>query len=363
MTQALTRRVDGVDYSLDANPQAYGSGARRIDSGDGAPVIRMADSSAMSRYQATSDLRADAGSIYPYGYLTKVMSKVLERPMSPLTATKHFVLDQSDGWAQKLQLYSMSGSGHAKKVCCANDFPRVAVEGCTFEGGFTTIGSGYKVCWTELRTRDYASRNATGPQIDHEAYLLRMAYRALREEANRLAFFGDTGDRILGLANNPFIPMQISPFKIDNQVADPQAITDVLAQASTLNYVQSEMASRLPNAVIGPPSVMQYLKRTPAQTSNASACCATSIMQQFSQYASHIEYWGQAPELERIGPNGERGLYFYRREADSHEWHYPIALEMLEPYFDGFEYHVNLISRVGSLWNYYPEESLLLIGV
>lgn len=359
------RKIDGVNYGFDGNAQAYGSGAVRLDNegGNGAPLVKMSNSAAMGR--AFGGDRNDAGcaGIYPEHYLTKVMNKMLQRPMAPLTAAEHFTVDRSDGWAERLQLYSMSGAGQAKKICCADDFPRVSVEGCTYESRFTVIGSGYEVCWTELRTRDFARRNASGPQIDHEAYLLRMVYRALREKANDLAFYGDTSDGVLGLANNPFIPMQYSPFKVDNQVANKQAITDVITAASTLNYVQSDMASRLPNALIGPPSIMQFLNRTPSTTQDAGGCCAASVLQQVAQYAPHITYWGQAPELENIGPNGERGLYFYRRDADSMEWHFPISLEMLEPYYDGFSYHVNMISRVGSLWNYYPEESLLLVGV
>jgi hypothetical protein len=119
----------------------------------------------------------------------------------------------------------------------------------------------------------------------------------------------------------------------------------------------------MPDAVIGPPSLMQYLMRRPAGTADASGCCAASVMNQFAAFAPHIKYWGVAPELEKIGPNCERGLFFYKRDRDSLAWHYPIEMELLPPYFDGYSYQINMVARVGSVWLNYPEDSLLLIGV
>ena len=199
--------------------------------------------------------------------------------------------------------------------------------------------------------------------ISRQTQLMQIAYRALREKANSFAYHGSLKNGVLGIANNPYIPMQVSPYKLDNSVGNPQAILSVLTEASTMNYVTSGAASMLPDAVIGPPSLMQYLVRRLANTADASGCCAASVMQQFATLAPHIKFWGMAPELEKVGPDCSRALFFYKRDRNCIEWHHPIDLEILEPYFDGYSYQYNIIARVGSVWPYYPEDSLLLVGV
>jgi len=306
---------------------------------------------------ARVDAACGSGS-FAYGDLTAKATKVLSERLPIMTAEKYFPINRSAGWAEKYQLMTSSSTGVAKKVCCTDDFPRVNASTCTFETGFIEIGTSYTVCRADLEKQAY-SRSA----YNKEEQLIKAAYLALARKANELAYFGDLGSGVLGIANNPYVPMQIAPYKLDSSVGNPQAILEVLTTAASQGYVTTGGTAMMPDTIVGPPSLIDYLKRRPGATANGGTCCPTSVMQLFMQYSSHIKYVEAAPELETAGPNGERCLFFYRKDPESIEWHYPLPFMMLPREERSYDYTVSMIARVGSVWLNYPEDCLLLVGI
>jgi hypothetical protein len=355
-------QIAGAEYTWNTNPSVYGSGAVRQDSSS-APLYLMQPGQGLAAQAEERGLirgqgRMDSGgnSVFPYGDLTHVLGKVLNQRHPPLTAAKHFGISREAGWNDFIELSTINDHGEAKFICCSNDFPRVSIEGASWKAPFVTFGSGYEICYTTLK-----SQQVSKARINYEANLMRVAYRAMREKANKLAYYGDSSRSILGLANNTAIPQLVSPFKLDaTSTASPQSKLAVLTDASCQSYVRSDMANNLPNAMIGPPRVIRSLMKTLLSTTGDSG---TSILGQFAMFAPNITYFGEAPEMENIGPGGEAGLFFYRRDRDCMELHYPIQLEVLQPFWTGYSWQVNMISRIGSLWTYYPEDCLLLLGV
>jgi hypothetical protein len=54
---------------------------------------------------------------------------------------------------------------------------------------------------------------------------------------------------------------------------------------------------------------------------------------------------------------------FYRADRDCVEWRTPGSVEILPPFNNGYGYSVNMIARLSSLWFYYPQEVVKLVGI
>lgn len=335
-----------------ASGQGTLSGDRLDSGGSSAPIFQLNDNSLSN----LANMRADAGNgtAFPYGDLTHVSNRILMERHQPITALRHFPINREMGWNKYFELYSMSDSGEAKIVCCSNDFPRVSLNGCTWKTGRVVIGTGYRICYDLLKSQQVSKRN-----INYEANLMRIALRALREKANRLAYSGSIANNVLGICNNPYIPTLIAPETI-TAATNPRTTLAIFTEAACQQYVRSGGASYLPDALLLPPSLLRLMMKTLMSNTGDSPA---SVLQQIQLFAPNIEYISEAPELETAGPNGERVAFFYRRNRDSIEWHYPVTVEILPYYFNGYEWEVNMVSVVSSVWPYYPQDCLKIIGI
>jgi hypothetical protein len=325
-------------------------GGIRVDSNEGPN-----DPHVWKFEQAFNDVkpfRTDANEmsgVIPAQALTMIKQKVVEQRFAPLLADELFPKNREGGWMDYIQHYSEESFGNAAQICCAADFPRVSIDGRSFKTPTITIGSGFEVCYSDLMRGEAAG-------IDIAARLMAAAIRAIREQLNRYAFYGDTQAGILGIANNPMLGLLGMPMDASDCETDPRCITTMVKQAINNPYVTSSMANPKPDTLAIAPSLKsswESREDSPLMTRNM----LDNILQ-----GSSIRQIVEVPEFETLGPNGKRLSLAYKRSADCVEWRVPHMIETLPPRDNGFGYEVNIIARINSLWFYYPREVVRMVG-
>lgn len=309
-----------------------------------APVWAFESGSVLPQFRQDS-----VNGLIPPHQLTHVITKVFTERFSPYKAIELFPVNREGGWDDYIEHYLMSHTGRAAQVCCANDFPRVSINGRAFKTPIITIGTGYEVCYSDLKKAEKAG-------LGYVERLTIAAKQVIQQTLNAYAFQGDSRAGILGLANNPMLGLQMSPVRLDDPTVDPLLILQILQNACRSGYVASGMANPLPDTLASAPSLIQSWASRPMSGQNT-----TSILKTFLATGA-VKNVVEAPELESTGPNKSRTTVFYRADPDSVEWRVPGSVETLQPFWNGFGYEVNIIARVSSLWFYYAQEVVKLIG-
>lgn len=296
------------------------------------------------------DHRNDSNGLIPPYKLTQVIDRVFEQRFSPYKAIEMFPVNRDGDWEDYIEHYAMSKTGRAAQICCANDFPRVNISGRAFKTPTITIGTGYEVCYSDIKKAEKAG-------FGYVERLTNAAKQIIEETLNKYAFQGDSRAGILGLANNPMLGVQAAPIRLDDTAADPLLVTQILQRAMRSGYVASGMANPLPDTMAIAPSLLQSFAARPLSMVNPMFKVLDDI-----KNAGIIKNIVEAPELESAGPNGTRATVFYKADRNSVEWRVPGSVEVLPPFWNGYGYEVNIIARVNSLWFYYPQEVVKLIG-
>lgn len=321
-----------------------GRGERLNTDSNDAPVWKFENGSVQS-----DAYRQDNNGLIPPHKLTYTINKVFEQRFSPYKAIELFPVNREGGWNDYIEHYTESQQGRAAIVACANDFPRVNVNGKAFKTPTITIGTGYEVCYGDLKKAETAG-------LSYVERLTAAAKRALEQTMNAFAFYGDSRAGILGIANNPMLGQVVSPISLTDPQVDPLVILQLLQDTANSGYVSSGMANPKPDTLGLAPSVMRSIS-----SRRISGLDKTTIAQALIESGA-VQQLVEAPEFESLGANKSKLALFYRANNDSVEWRVPGSIEVLPPFWNGYGYEVNMIARVNSLWFYYPGEVVKLVG-
>jgi hypothetical protein len=321
------------------------SSTTRLDSSD-AGVWRFDNAANNVIDFARSNVRND--DLFAIEALTYIETRAAEQLFAPLTAQQAFAVRRVGEWDDYIKHYSYEQFGRAAQICCAADFPRVSIDGAEMKTPTITIGSGFDLCYADIKKGEQAG-------VDVGVRLMNAARRAIEQQLNRYAWFGDSKAGILGVANSPMIGVVNAPFRMDDLTVDPFILLGVLNAAATQARIASGTAMPAVNAVAIAPSLLRGLK-----TRYMGVQRTDTVWQSFLSM-SGITKVTEAPELECLH-NGQRTMFLYNSAEENIHWNVPMALEVLPPVNNGYGYSVNMIARVNSLWLDYPRHAVKIVG-
>lgn len=159
----------------------------------------------------TSAYRADADAAFFLArQLEKVKAKSYEQRFENLKGRVHFPpgSEPSGPGAETFTYEYYSSVGLAKVVSSyASDFPIVDVKTEEFPAMIKSLGAAYSYSFQEIRNAMFAGKDL----ISRKAIAAR---RSIAEKEDALIYFGSAADGLLGVLNNPNIPIVSLPYAV-----------------------------------------------------------------------------------------------------------------------------------------------------
>jgi hypothetical protein len=345
--------ANGLDYV--SNNDSLFAGSTRVDGvGGTATTYDMGNNMVDSLRMLADENRVD--SVFTANELTKIIDKPNYQRHPAFVADQAFLVNaETKGfWGDFAETLDVTDAGQADFVKSSDDFPMVALDGRSHKVSFVSIGIGYKMTYAEYKKQELGQRN-----INLEVQKKRICERAMRERAERCAFLGHSARQIHGIANNPWIPRMVSPVKFDS-TSTPTQIKSVLRDALSEASLSTSGSALDPNAVVGSRRLATTLRNRTFSSTGDNRDSVFKAAFEESQVSDSFMF--PTSYLDKIGPSGESGMFFYRRDPDSIQWYYPVALEWLPPFlYNGYEVIHLCIGRIGSLVASKPEDCLLLL--
>jgi hypothetical protein len=345
--------ANGLDYV--SNNDSLFADSTRVDGFNGtAPTYDMENGAIAGLRMLAEENRVD--SVFSANDLTKIIAKPNYQRHPDLVAEQAFPVNaETKGyWGDFAETFDLSDFGQADFVDNSDDFPMVAIKGAPHKVALSDIGIGYKMTYGEYKKQGLSQRS-----INLEAQKKRICERALRERAERCAFLGHSARQIHGIANNPSIPRMVSPIKFDS-TSTPTQIKDVLRSALSEASLSTFGSALDPNAVVGSRRLATTLRNRTFSNTGDNRDSVFKASFEESQVSDSFMF--PTSYLDKIGPSGESGMFFYRRDPDSIQWYYPISIEWFPPFlYNGIEIIHLAVGRIGSLVASKPEDCLLLL--
>lgn len=318
----------------------------RLDSSDSAPVWRFDSANGQVPFYRGQQ-RNDA--LFPSEALVEVEQRVIEQRLPPLTALLAFGRKGSTvPWKERIRHYGFQQFGRAAQICCANDFPRVSIDGGEIETPTITIGTGFEICYADLMRGQAAG-------MDIAVRLMAAARQAINQQLNNYAWYGDSAAGIMGVANNPMIGLLNAPFRLDDPSINPLTRIGWMAEAVNQPMLASSLAMPAIDAVAVAPSLMRALKAQRVSNFDKS-----TVWGDFLEQAG-IKKVTEVPQLECLN-GGERTMFLYSSQDAQVEWNVPLPMQVMPAFDNGYGYSVNMVSRINSLWLDYPRHAIKVIG-
>jgi hypothetical protein len=333
---------DGAQSGFSFDPKAFErsgfSGVTRLDSSDAqSPVFRM-DSANESVLYSRQETRNDA--LFSSEALVEVERRAIEQRLPPLTAMEAFGRKSSNNpWVEQF--------GKAARICCANDFTKVTIDGGELETPSITIGVSFELCYSDLMRAEMAG-------LDVATRLMVAGRRAIGQSLNNYAWYGDSASGIMGVANNPMIGLLNAPYRLDDPSVDPLARINFLNQAVNQPAIASSLAMPAIDAVAVAPSLLRSLRAQRVSNFNKD-----TVWGDFLENTG-IKKVVEVPQLECL--NGERTMFLYSSQDEQVNWYVPLPMQVLPQYDTGYGYSVKMIANVNSLWLDYPRHAIKVVG-
>ena len=237
----------------------------------------------------------------------------------------------------------------------AKDFPRCDVKGKEFSSIVKSLGSSYGYNVQEIRS----ARLEGFPLEQRKANAARFAIEQL---INRISWFGDAENQLLGFLNNPNVP-------VDTVAADgtgsstefedktPQQIVRDMNRL-VHGIVEITKGVEVPTRLIMPRKQYHYIAST--QFSNASDTTILEFFRNTNMYITDIE---AVNELAGAGTAGADIMVAYNPSSDKLELELPVPFEQFPAQEKGTEFVIFCHARIGGVIVYYPLSLSIAEGI
>lgn len=227
----------------------------------------------------------------------------------------------------------------------ASDFPRADIKGKEFRSPVRSLGASYGYSIQDIRAAQMKG-------LPLQARKANAAKRAILLKENRIAFFGDTENGLLGFFHHPNLPEAHLAADGTNSVTywavkSPELILrdlNVIANAPITSSLGVESADTL----LLSPTRWAFLTTLKIPYSDKS------VLKWFLENHPTVKSAEQVPELEIAGSGGYERIIAYRRSPDALTLEIPQDFEQFPPQEKGLEYEIPCHSRVGGVNFYYP---------
>lgn len=289
--------------------------------------------------------------------LESIKTKSYDVLYAELKAPKFIPVSSTAGAGAETITYRQYDMVGAAKVIAnyATDFKRVDIVAAEFTAKVKSIGAAYGYSVQDIRAAQQAG-------LDLEQRRANAAVRAVLQQENTIAFFGDTANGLVGLLNNPNVPLAavaadgaggLTTF--DSKTPD-QIIRDVNSLLSDI-VVNTKEVERA-NTVLFPTTIFEMLTSTPRSTVSD-----TTILQFLQKNHPEITTWGSLVELETAGTGATKMMIAYNKNEDKLTLEIPVPYEVFPAQQTGLDFEVPVHERIGGVIVYYPLSLNFAFGI
>ena len=299
---------------------------------------------------------AETGSMYFARELEHKKNRSFDVTKAPLRAFNLIPTDfTADRGAKTIVYEQYDMTGMAKIISnYADDLPRVDVSGKEFVARIKVVGDAYG-----YNAEDIRNAQAAGKSIDQRK--AEAAVRKMREEWNRIAFYGDAEHGLQGWLTNDNIPADAvaNDGTGDATGWDTKTPDQILRDMNDLanGIVERTNGAEQPDTLVLP--IEKYTKIT---TTNAGTGTDTTIAEYFLrnnpfiegiEWSNEITAANRAKFMEADPFTGEI-MIAYRRSADAFTLEIPMLFQQRPPQERNLEFIINCESKIAGVLVYYP---------
>lgn len=288
--------------------------------------------------------------------LEKVKSQSYDVRYPELTATRIIPVSTDAGpGAETITYHQYDQVGFAKIISnYSTDLPRVDLVGKEFSSKVKSIGTSYGYSVQDIR----AARMAGKPLEQRKANAAR---RANDQEANRIAYFGDTKHNMKGLFTHPNITTYVLP--TDGTLNGVTAGT--AAAAKFINKTPDQILRDLNGMANKPVELTGGVEQvntlllsqnihSDISTRSRSSNSDTTILEFFLKNSPYIKNVEIIPECAKAGTGDTELIMMYNKNSDKLTLELPQMFEQFPPEAKGLEFTIACHSRIGGVIIYYP---------
>lgn len=277
------------------------------------------------------------------------------------------VTSEAGAGAETITYRQYDSTGFAKVVAnYADDLPRADISGKEFTARVKSVGASFGYSLPELRAAEMAGKGL-------EARKVNAATRAMMEEYNRIAFYGDSEHGLQGWLTNANIPTVaatevssgVTEWFDSNGVLQKSANDCIADMNAVVNYVVTNTNERhRPNRLVMPVEHYSAAASTPRSTQSD-----TTILSFFLNSNPYIESVVPANELSeaQLTANGTSFtaniMIAYEADPDRVTFELPVVYEQLPPQELNLGFKVPVHGRCGGVIIYYPLSMAIMEGI
>jgi len=298
-----------------------------------------------------------AHTIYFEGELEKVINKVFEKKYRKLPFRRLLSVNRELSAADTHVTYGIYDAvGMAKIISAyATDLPRSDVSRKEVSFPIFTVGTsfGYNV-------QEIMASKATGKPLGRRR--AEACRRATEEQFNRVALHGDAQTGMLGLFNNPNIPVA--------NVVDPGSGTEwvnktpaeILFDVNDMFADQLELTNEYEQARILLLPLEQWTYIATTQMPGIDKTILKFLVEN-SPWISSENQIQHLKDMKGAGVGGTDRMMAYDPDPEKVEFYIPMELDFLEAQQDGLELVVPGWARTGGTHYYYPLSATIRDGI
>lgn len=333
-------------------------------------TIQLADNSIiqvepllMDQHRNGLSLMDANGLVFFSRQLTLIKARTYDTKYAELKARMLFPVNNEGGpGIQQIETRSFDQSGQARIINgYSDDLPRadVSSNGSTFSP-VRSLGVSYGYSHDELQAAIHAS-------MPLDARKAMAANRAVEQEINDIAFYGNASAGLTGFFSNPNIAngqVRISNSGVSTNWADKtseEIIFDVNDGFADI-FVNTAMVER-PNTLVLPPDKYSFIMSHPRSTTSD-----TTIAQFLVNNSPYLNSMADIIALNEasaaFNPElTEDAMILYKRDPETMELEIPVEVEHFPVQMRNLEYVIPCRARVGGLVIRYPAAVSVLTGI
>lgn len=257
------------------------------------------------------------------------------------------VSNEAGPGAESITYYQYDMFGIAKILgSYAKDLPRADVRGKKFTAPVESLGTSYGYTLQDIR----AAAMANKPLEQRKANAAR---RAVEQQVNTIALFGNADFGLPGFLTNPNIPAVAVVNDGTGAVTVWSAKTPDQILRDMNNLVNGVIAltkgAETPSTLLMPITQYTYIASTPR-----SQYSDKTILEYFLENNPFIKEADWVNELKGAGPGGTDMMVAYRRDPDALSLELPQEYEQLPVQEVGLEFLIPCHARICGTIIYYP---------
>ncbi|MNS39596.1 hypothetical protein D3C72_718830 [compost metagenome] len=289
--------------------------------------------------------------------LEHVKAQTYDKRYPDLKARSLFPVSSDAGpAAESITYYQYDMVGVARIIgSYAKNLPRADVRGRKFTSPVESLGASYGYTLQDVR-----AAAATGKPLEQRK--ANAARRAIEQQINTIALFGNADYNLPGFLTNANVPVSTVPAdgtgsstKLNTKTPD-KILRDMNALANGI--VEDTKGAEVPTTLLLPLDQFTYIA-----TTRLGDGSDTTILKHFLENSPFIKEVDWVNELKGAGTAGADVMVAYKRDPDAVTLEIPQDFEQLNAQEDGLEFEVPCHARVGGVILYYPLSAAIAEGV